>query len=168
MYINLSEQCINELCMQLSKIIFRRDFAETLQNHYLEPNNIDVPNDIYEGFIDDVYEYFNEYHDYEMSWDSTLESAMDNLTGHGDYVLQECCECGKKTILRGDDDLAYTVGENSYCEECYNKMFTRCRKCGCDVSKQNNPILVHDHYYCNDCARMLLTHLMEPDVTTNE
>ena len=168
MKLELSEKCINELTHQLAPIVFREDFAESLYNHYLEPNNIKVPDDIYEGFIDDVYELFNEYNDYETCWNSALESAMDNLISNGDYVLQECCECGKKTILRGDDDLAYTVDENNYCEECYEKMFTRCQKCGCDVSKQNNPILVHDHYYCNDCAQELLTHLMQPDITTNK
>lgn len=171
MKLELSEKCINELTHQLAPIVFREDFAESLYNHYLEPNNIKVPDDIYEGFVDDVYEHFNEYNDYETSWDSALESAMDNLTRHGDYVLYSCDNCEEKVIVRGDDASIYEDYDGfRYCKECFEERFVKCQKCGYLVMQDKHPIIVHGRHYCNDCAQELLTHLMQPDVsqTTNE
>ena len=167
MQINLSEQCVNELLNQLGWKFLRDDFKEVLISHYLEENAIHINDEDLECFVDDVYEKFQEYHNYETSWDDALQQAMEDLISHGDYALYDCDHCGEKVILRGDDEECYTdIDGYRYCKKCFDYKFAHCQKCGRTVSKLDDAIEAHGHYYCTKCASELLSHLVEPDIKT--
>ena len=169
MKIELSEKCINELAQQLAPIVLREDFKENLRSHYLEGNSIHIDDEDFECFVDDVYEKFQEYHNYEASFDKALYQAIERLVYNGDYVIYDCAGCGDPVILRGDEENKYECKEDRrLCRSCYEGAFGKCQMCGCTVDKLENPIQVHGHYYCSTCAAELLTNLMQPDVTTNK
>ena len=163
--ISLSDQCGKELCDNLRYRILLSEFEESLNNRFIYRNNIIIDKVRYKDFLNDVYEKFQEYNDYETSWDEAFKKALDSLLEQGTYVMQTCSSCNKTTILSWDEKGLYEIGEHKYCQECFYKAtedIVTCHKCGSDVLGSENPVIIHGDHYCNKCAAEIIAQQMQP------
>jgi len=81
-----------------------------------------------------------------------LEKETIRLKGGGNGL--ECCSCGDPLDPEGEDeDRAYEVDGDWYCQGCYDEHFTSCEHCGDAINLDDGDYVSGDNgIWCNDCG----------------
>ena len=86
-----------------------------------------------------------------------------NPSFDGDYFRDmggtpfNCENCGRGL---DEDDCMTSENGDSYCEDCYSRLFRTCHNCGDEVSESDS-IEVDGDSYCEDCLNRLFTYCTE-------
>jgi hypothetical protein len=154
----------NELLNQATKEMITELFATTVKHsqeitkfmHDNNSNNLHY-NDIthgYEGSMIYTDNFFfkgdiGNYPYCPVCGDDTIQESESITCDNCNGSKYHCCECGESL----DEDNIYWVGDDCYCEDCFNKYYDTCCHCGDYIEKSESITCVdNDETYCKHCA----------------
>lgn len=73
--------------------------------------------------------------------------CMDKYPEIVNAVSMPTCDCCGKKIIN-----PIRVGDKKYCKKCYENMFVRCSRCGCNELRENATETRDGGYLCKDCG----------------